>query len=132
MNDHEAIRALLAEYCQSCDDGRWDRFGELFTEDAQFKVMGEVYTGRAAIREWMSVVQGPDARGKHIISAPLIHRHPTHAAAHCTTDFIFVGRGPDGLGITSTGRYVDELRIEHDGEWRIAVRELVFLHDIPN
>ncbi|MDZ7731882.1 MAG: nuclear transport factor 2 family protein [Acidimicrobiia bacterium] len=49
MSDHDEIRAVLARYCQLCDDGRFDEIGELFTEDATFSVMGRTHRGSKRI-----------------------------------------------------------------------------------
>jgi uncharacterized protein (TIGR02246 family) len=125
---HEAIRALLAAYCRLCDDGRFDEFAQLFTDDAEFSVMGSTHTGRDAISTWMAAAQPPERRGKHLISEPGITLvDDTHAT--CRTDYAFVGHGSGErqLVVTSTGRYVDRLRRDDDGQWRFAARRIVFL-----
>jgi uncharacterized protein (TIGR02246 family) len=142
MSDHEDIRALLAAYCQRCDDGKFDEFAELFEEQAEFIVMGETRVGRQAISTWMAEVLPPPVRGKHIISEPaielIIDLHGTDGdvlpeAATCRTDYLFVGRDKDGnLGVTSSGRYLDRLvRSTDDGRWRFASRQIVFLGEEP-
>ncbi len=44
--DELEIRRLLAKYCQLIDDGRVDDWLDLFTEDAEYLVMGLHLTGR--------------------------------------------------------------------------------------
>lgn len=130
LSDHDQIRELLAAYCQSCDDGRFDDFAGLFAEDAEFAVLGSTHTGRAAIKEWMEGAQPPERRGKHLISEPAITVADDGASAAVRTDYAFVGRDPQGnLGITSAGRYVDRLVRSADGPWRFARRQIVFLGD---
>jgi len=126
IESHEAIRRLIALYCQLCDDGRFEEWAELFTEDATFTVMGGTHTGRPALREFMLAAQPPEARGKHATFEPVIEVSGDQARAW--TDYLFVGRVGDGgrLGVTSVGRYHDHLRREH-GTWRIAAREIVFM-----
>lgn len=126
MSDHDEIRALLVRYCHLCDDGDFEDFADLFDEEATFTVMGEVHEGRAAIQEFMTASLPPEVRGKHLISQPLISVDGDTASA--ATDYAFVGRTPDGLGITSTGRYIDRL-VRHGGRWLLAAREIVFLGD---
>lgn len=128
VSDHDQIRSTLARYCQHCDDGRFDAFADLFTDDATFTVMGTTQTGRQQIATWMAEVQPPEARGKHVISEPFIELDGDSARA--ATDYLFVGRTHDGLAVTSTGRYLDELR-RGPGGWQIAAREIVFLGDDP-
>jgi uncharacterized protein (TIGR02246 family) len=132
-SEYDAIRSLLAAYCQTCDDGHFEEFGELFVENASFVVMGTTHVGRAAIRAFMEAAQPPERRGKHIISEPLITLLPVVGGgltATVQTDYLFVGRIPDGgLGVTSTGRYVDHLDRGADGRWRFGRRQIVFLGD---
>lgn len=131
MNDHEQIRRLLAGYCHACDDGDFDRFTDLFTEDATFTVMGNTHRGRVAIRAFMEAAQPPERRGKHIISEPAIELDGDGASARCRTDYAFVARGSDGQSLTviSAGRYVDRLQRGSDRRWRLAERRIVFLGD---
>jgi 3-phenylpropionate/cinnamic acid dioxygenase small subunit len=124
-DDRDGIRRLLARYCQLCDDGRFDEWGQLFTETATFSVLGTVHEGRAAAVTFITAAQGPEARGKHLISEPCIDLDGDRATVR--TDYAFVARGRDGsLGITSTGRYVDQVERAADG-WRFASRRIVFL-----
>lgn len=124
MQDEEAIRRTLVRYCHLCDDGRFDEFAGLFTEDATFTVMGTTHRGRDEIRGFMQAAQAPERRGKHLISEPLIEVDGDEA--RCGTDYAFVSRQGDALVVLSTGRYVDRLVREGDG-WSFASREIVFL-----
>lgn len=123
--DHDAIRATLAAYCQHLDDGRFDEWVELFTDDVAFSVMGRVERGRAAVRGFVEPVQQSDSRGRHVLSEPLIVLDGDAATA--TTDFCFLAQD---LAVTAAGRYHDVLVREGD-RWRIAAREIVFLGDSP-
>jgi 3-phenylpropionate/cinnamic acid dioxygenase small subunit len=127
-DDIEAIRGVLVRYCHLCDEGRFDEWGELFTEDATFTVLGETHRGRPAVQEFIEGAQPPEQRGKHMLSEPLIDVHDDEASAW--TDYLFVGRHGGGLAVTSTGRYHDRLA-RQDGVWRIASREIVFVGDQP-
>lgn len=121
----QAIRRTLAEYCQLLDDGRFDEWVEVFSDDVVFAVMGQVARGRAAVRQLVEPVQQADARGRHVLSEPLITIDGDTATA--VTDYCFIARS---LQITSAGRYYDVL--VHDGDrWRISVREIVFVGESP-
>jgi 3-phenylpropionate/cinnamic acid dioxygenase small subunit len=127
---HDAIRRTLATYCQLLDDGRFDEWVEVFTEDVALAVMGQTAHGRDAVRAFIEPVQGPDVRGRHMLSEPLIVVDPSGDRATVTTDYCFLARD---LTVMSAGRYHDVLvRDPGDGDgWRIARREIVFLGDEP-
>jgi uncharacterized protein (TIGR02246 family) len=132
-SEYDAIRSLLAAYCQTCDDGQFEEFALLFVENASFVVMGGTQVGRDAIRAFMEAALPPEVRGKHIISEPLIQLLPVVGGgltATAQTDYLFVGKLPGGgLGVTSSGRYLDHLDRGADGRWRFGRREIVFLVD---
>jgi ketosteroid isomerase-like protein len=124
MSEH-TIRRTLAEYCQLLDDGRFDEWVEVFTEDVVLTVMGQVARGRAAVRQLIEPVQQADARGRHVLSEPLISVDGDTATA--VTDYCFIA---PYLQITSAGRYYDVLVRDGD-RWRISVREIVFVGESP-
>ena len=125
--DEEAIRRTLALYCQLCDDGRFEEWGELYTDDATFTVMGRTHRGRAAVRAFIEKGQPPERRGKHVCANPLIDVDGDEATA--TTDYVFVASSPEGgFTILSAGRYHDRLVRVGDG-WRFAERRIAFLGD---
>jgi uncharacterized protein (TIGR02246 family) len=120
-----AVRRTLAEYCQTLDDGRFDEWVDLFTDDVVFTVMGHRLLGRAEVRAFIEPTQQADSRGRHMLSEPVIDVDGDTAQA--TTDYAFVARNHR---ILSAGRYHDVLRHDPD-RWRIAAREIVFLGDDP-
>jgi 3-phenylpropionate/cinnamic acid dioxygenase small subunit len=124
--DEAAIRLTFARYCQHCDDGLFDEWAQCFTEDATFTVMGATHSGRADVQAWIENAQPPERRGKHFLGQSIVDIEGDRATG--VTDYIFIGKGENrSYGITSAGRYVDTLRREPDGVWRIASREIVFL-----
>jgi 3-phenylpropionate/cinnamic acid dioxygenase small subunit len=127
---HDGIRRTLATYCQLLDDGRFDEWVELFTDDVVVAVMGQVALGRDEVRAFIEPVQGPEVRGRHMLSEPVIDVDPSGGRATVTTDYCFVARD---LSVMSAGRYHDVLVCDPDepDRWRIAQREIVFLGDEP-
>lgn len=120
------IRRLLAMYCQLIDDGRFDEWIQLFTDDIEFVVMGMHKHGHAELRGFIEPSQQADARGKHMISEPWIEVTSTDAAT-ATTDFAWVSKQGE---VGQSGRYLD--RIVHNGErWQFQRREIVFTGDQP-
>ena len=125
LSDIAAIRKLLAACCQTLDDGRFDEWAALYTEDCRFAVMGTRTRGRAEMRAIIEPFQTADLRGKHMISESMIHLDGDTASA--TTDFAFVAK--DNM-ILQTGRYHDILHRRAAG-WQVASREIVFTGDEP-
>ncbi len=124
MEDEDQIRRTLARYSQWCDDGRFDEWAELFTEDAQFIVSGSVTEGRDAIRRYMQSVLPPGSRGKHMTANTLIEVGGDTATA--TTDYLFVRATTEGPRIVAAGRYDD--RLVRDGtRWRFRERAISML-----
>lgn len=122
--NEDQIRRTLSEYSQRCDDGRFDDWADLFTEDARFILSGQVTEGRQAIRDLMTALQPPEGRGQHITSNTLIEDDGDCATA--ITDYLFVRPGATGPAIVAAGRYYD--RLVHDGQqWRFREREITML-----
>lgn len=124
MNDHEAIRRLLALYGQLLDSKRFDDWGRLFCEDAVFRVWGKTHVGREAIQREICGMQ-PDAPGKHVVLQPVIDLDAEAGTALAWTDLTALASGPQGIVIATIGRYHDRLRRDHDSKWRIQERVLV-------
>ena len=122
MTDEEAIRRVLATYCQTLDDGRFDEWERIWTDDATFSVMGSTHSGRTELRSFIEAAQPPERRGKHMNLNHVIDVTGDEATA--ASDFVFAGRVGDGWAITQVGRYLDRLVRAPEG-WRIAAREIV-------
>lgn len=118
----------MAEYCQLCDDGRFDEWAELFVLDATFTVLGNTHEGREAIKAFIEQAQPPEQRGKHFLGQSVVDLDAAAGTAHGVTDYTFVTRRPEGaFAITSAGRYHDEFVRGDDGRWRFTAREIRFL-----
>jgi 3-phenylpropionate/cinnamic acid dioxygenase small subunit len=127
LTDQEAIRRTLAAYCQTCDDGRFADFADLFAKDAVYHLPGGAVEGREAIRAAIEAAQPPERRGKHLCGEPLIDLGPEHGEAVAATDFVFIGRNGDGgWQVSIPGRYHDRLVREGD-VWRFAERRITML-----
>ena len=132
--DENDIRRLLARYCQLLDDGRFDEWIDLFTDDVEFVVMGMHKHGRDEVRGFVEPSQQADARGKHMLSEPWIALDLDADAvdevartAGATTDFAWISKSGE---VGQSGRYVDRL-VRHPDAWRFQRREIVFTGDQP-
>jgi uncharacterized protein (TIGR02246 family) len=125
-----AIRRLLAEYCHAYDDRRTDDFAALFADDAEFRVFGQVRSGRAEIHDHIGVQQPGMPPGQHVTYNTVIDIDPAGVTARAWTDFLYLRKDGDGHTISNAGRYHDRLVREPD-RWRFQTRTIVFLGDDP-
>ena len=125
MSDEDAIRRTIAQYCHFCDDGRFDEWADLYTDDATFTVMGNTYTGRADVKAFIEQGQPADKRGKHICFNSVIDIDGDGSSASACTDYVFIDKN---RVITSAGRYHDRF-VRHPDRWRFLERRIVFLGD---
>lgn len=121
MSDEDAIRRTIAQYCQLCDEGRFDEWADLYVEDATFSVMGRTYIGRADVQAFIEQGQPPERRGKHLCFNSVIDIDGD--SARVITDYVFIDKQ---RVITSAGRYHDRL-IRQPDRWRFAERRIVFM-----
>jgi hypothetical protein len=125
MDEDDAILRLITVYGQLLDDGRWDEWGELFTEDAVFTVWGQVFSGRQEIVKAISGMQ-PEFPGKHVSFATVVDVAGDRALAW--TDFVTLAdTGPGQWGrsyvLATAARYYDRLARD-GGRWRFARRDI--------
>jgi uncharacterized protein (TIGR02246 family) len=123
MTDEEAIRRTIAQYAHFCDDGQFEDWADLYTEDARFTVLGQTHEGREPIKNWIAAAQPPELRGKHVCFSSVIDVDGDEARAW--TDYIFVGQDKR---VTSVGRYHDRF-VRQPDRWRFTERRIVFMGD---
>ncbi len=123
-DDEDQVARTLAGYCQLLDDGDFDRWIELFTDDARLVFADQVSEGRASIRTFMERIQPPEGRGKHITANILVDVDGDTATAH--TDYLFVRPTDQGPLPVAIGRYDDELVRDGD-RWRFRQRAISLL-----
>jgi uncharacterized protein (TIGR02246 family) len=123
--DEAAIARVLAEYCRTCDDGRFDAFAELWTDDAELVIGDDTWRGRDAVAGEIERRQPPERRGLHMTSNTVVDGDGD--GAHVESDYVFLRMGSNGRLYPSVmGRYVDRLARSGDGRWRFASREIRF------
>lgn len=126
--DEHRIQRTLARYCQLCDDGLFEEWAELFTDDATFSVMGRSYEGREAIKAMILAAMPPERRGKHFLGQSVADVDAGSRQATAVTDFTFIAKDAEGrLAITNAGRYHDALVQSGDGCWLFRSREIRLL-----
>jgi uncharacterized protein (TIGR02246 family) len=115
----EEIRALIASYAILFDDKDWERFGELWTEDAAFAVGDQAFEGRAAVLEFLTTCLPDGYSGKHMNSPPLIEVAPDGETATARTDVVWIAQNFENQIVA---RYRDTLARD-GGRWRFRLRE---------
>lgn len=109
--DHEGLAGVLAEGCSvSMQGGRFD---------------GTVYSGREAVLDWLEGTWPQTPPCVHFTGNTRTSNGPSGAVG--STDYLFVGRGPDGtLTLAGVGRYEDRFAREGD-RWVIEERTVTML-----
>ena len=125
VEDKEAIREVLAEYCFRLDDGRFAEMAALFTEGGTWDTAFGKATGRAAIAELSSSLrtraQQPRPRAVHLVTNVAITLNGEHARVR--SNWMVMQNDPQGPRIGSGGAYLDEM-VRSEGSWRFRYRKI--------
>ncbi len=125
LEEKDAIREVLAEYCFRLDDGRFAEMAALFTENGTWDTAFGRATGRAVIAELArSLREGAGdqrPRGAHLVTNISIALDG--ASAKVRSNWTVVQNSPEGPKIGSGGAYNDELVKEHGG-WLFRYRKI--------
>jgi hypothetical protein len=128
LEDKDAIRELLAEYCFLLDSYRLKEFGELFLDNGVWTSRNGGATGPAAIEAFMRQLvpePGPGTGRKHFTANIIIRLNGDEAEV--MSNFLVVRDTSAGPAIAVAGTYHDA--VARDGaNWRFRSRRLT--HDI--
>ena len=128
LEDKDAIRELLAEYCFLLDSYRLKEFGQLFTEDGEWISRNGSGAGPAGIEKFMRELvpePGPGTRRKHFTANIVIRLKGD--SADVTSNFLVVRDTDAGPAIAVAGTYYDVV-VKSGGKWLFKSRRLT--HDI--
>jgi len=138
LDDRESIERTISLYSHLVDFGRFDEWGDLFTEDAEASVYGGVQVwgdgpttvvlrGRQEIVDFVRGNVGPlreqGAHLLHVLGKPIIEIDGDIATAWWT--YIVVSTTSESLSVAGTGRYHCVLVRGWDGFWRFSNRTCV-------
>ena len=125
VEDKEAIREVLAEYCFRLDDGRFAEMAALFTDDGTWDTAFGKATGRAAIAELASSLRTrapqPRPRAVHLVTNVAITLEGGQARVR--SNWIVMQNDPQGPRIGSGGAYLDEM-VRSEGSWLFRYRKI--------
>ncbi len=124
-----ACTELSIAYARHVDFGEYDRFVDLFTEDARLS-LGFALEGRDEIRRSMTK-RSLELRSRHVMTNILVDVLSETTATGISYLTLFRHSGPETLEAgavafhapSAVGHYADEYRLTDDG-WKIASRQL--------
>ena len=128
LEDKDAIRELIAQYCHALDAGRFAEVAALFAPDGEWTTDYGQAQGPAAIEALLRgnvPVKGEGPQRKHFVTNTVVTVEGD--AAHSRSDYLIIRESAAGLIPVMGGTYRDRFR-RIDGAWRFGRRELI--HDI--
>jgi hypothetical protein len=128
LEDKDAIRELLAEYCFLLDSNRLQEFGQLFTEDGVWTSRNGSASGPAGIEALLRQIVSDSAPGsgrKHFTANIVIRLNGDRAEV--ISNFLVVRDTATGPAIAVAGTYRDVVA-RQGAKWLFRSRELS--HDI--
>jgi hypothetical protein len=125
VEEKDAIREVLAEYCFRLDDGRFEEMAALFTVDGTWDTAFGKATGRQAIAELARSLRTwdtePRPRAVHLVTNIAIALDVERATVR--SNWMVTQNSPDGPRIGSGGAYDDEM-VKEGGCWRFRYRKI--------
>jgi uncharacterized protein (TIGR02246 family) len=128
LEDKDAIRELMAAYCQALDACRFAEVASLFAEDGIWTTDYGEAQGRAKIEQMLSSIvprKGEGPQRKHYITNIIIKVDGDSAKS--VSDYLIIREDGKNLIPVMGGTYKDQW-IRREGKWWFIRKELV--HDI--
>jgi uncharacterized protein (TIGR02246 family) len=126
LEEKDAIREILAEYCFRLDSGWFEGMAGLFTENGTWETAFGKATGREAIAahaEDIRARRGDERpRGIHMV-ANVVITFDGEAAADIRSNWTVVQNSPEGPKIGSGGAYHDQM-VKQGGRWLFRYRKI--------
>jgi 3-phenylpropionate/cinnamic acid dioxygenase small subunit len=125
VEEKDAIREVLAEYCFRLDDSRFEEMATLFTEDGTWDTAFGKVTGHKAIaelaRSLRARVAEPRPRAVHLVTNIVIALDGERATVR--SNWMVMQNSPEGPRIGSGGAYHDEM-VKDGGRWLFRYRKI--------
>ncbi|HZK88617.1 MAG TPA: nuclear transport factor 2 family protein [Stellaceae bacterium] len=129
LEEKDAIREVLAQYCFALDDGRFADMAACFAEDGTWRTFYGEATGRQAIAEFAAGLRA-HRPGQSSSRAPRAIHHVTNVvialdgdSAKVRSNWTTVQNSPEGPKIGSGGAYDDDM-VKVDGRWLFRYRTI--------
>jgi hypothetical protein len=125
LEDKDAVREVLAEYCFRLDGGDFAGMAALFTADGTWDTAFGKAEGGAAIaglaRDIRARADGERPRAIHLVTNVVIALAGDRARVR--SNWTVVQNSPEGPKIGSGGAYDDEM-VRQDGRWLFRYRKI--------
>ena len=125
LEEKDAIREVLAEYCFRLDGGDYDGMAGLFTEDGTWDTAFGKGTGRAAIAQLARDIRAQAGanrpRAIHLVTNIIIALNGD--SAEVRSNWTVVQNSPEGPTIGSGGGYADQM-VKRGGRWLFSYRKI--------
>ena len=131
IEEKDAIREVLAEYCFRLDGGRFDEMAALFAADGTWDTAFGAATGRAAIAQLARDIRARRTEERAADSRPRAIHLVTNVAialdgrerAQVRSNWTVVQNSSEGPKIGSGGAYADEM-VKEGGRWLFRIRKI--------
>jgi uncharacterized protein (TIGR02246 family) len=125
LEEKDAIREVMAEYCFRLDGGDYDGMAALFAEDGTWDTAFGKATGRAGIAQLARDIRARAGanrpRAIHLVTNIVIAL--AGDAATVRSNWTVVQNSPSGPKIGSGGGYADEMA-KREGKWLFRYRKI--------
>jgi hypothetical protein len=126
LEEKDAIREVLAEYCFRLDGGRYDDMAALFSDDGTWETAFGKAAGPAAIAQLARDIRlragdNPSPRAIHLVTNIVIALDGERAEVR--SNWTVVQNSSDGPKIGSGGAYADEM-VKRGGKWLFRHRKI--------
>ncbi|HXA24041.1 MAG TPA: nuclear transport factor 2 family protein [Acetobacteraceae bacterium] len=130
LEEKDAIREVMAEYCFRLDNDRFAEMAALFTEDGTWDTAFGKGTGRREIEALVQRIrQMGTARPRAIHHVTNIVIKVDGGGATAFSNWVVVQNSGQGPRIGSAGSYADEL-VKQEDAWLFRYRKIDrFIHD---
>ena len=130
LEEKDAIRELMGEYCFCLDNDRFADMAALFTQDGTWDTFFGKGTGRDGVEAFVRQLRESATvrpRAIHYVTNIVIKLNGTTATAF--SNWVTVQNSEQGPKIGSAGSYTDDL-LRQDGKWLFRYRKIDrFIHD---
>ena len=130
LEEKDAIRELMAEYCFRLDNDRFADMAALFTEDGTWDTAFGKGTGRDGVEALVRRLRdSATARPRVIHHCTNVVIKLDGGTAKAFSNWVTVQNSAQGPKIGSAGSYTDDL-VKQDGRWLFRYRKIDrFIHD---
>ena len=130
LEEKDAIREVMAEYCFRLDNDRFADMAALFTEDGTWDTAFGKGTGRAEVEALVQRIrQSATVRPRAIHHVTNIVIKLEGSSAKIFSNWMTVQNSEQGPKIGSAGSYTDDM-VKQGGRWLFRYRKIDrFIHD---